>query len=173
MALQGPRRCLRWTSTRTGKTGYSPAVRGGWAAAKDRPKSFLPLTDEVIEGHLTGEAPIGIYPLLKDDLCWFLACDFDGDGWVLDAGAFIEAARTHGVPAYLERSRSGAGGHVWIFFGAPVPAIAARRVGAGLLREAMVERGEIDLESYDRFFPNQDFLPKGSFGNLIALPLDG
>jgi len=71
---------VRWTSTKTGKTGYSPAVRGGWAAAKNRPKSFLPLTDEVLESHLTGETPIGIYPLLRDDTCMFLACDFDGDG---------------------------------------------------------------------------------------------
>lgn len=164
---------VRWTSARTGKTGYSPAVRGGWAAAKNRPKSFLPLTDEVLESHLTGETPVGIYPLLKDDKCRFLACDFDGDGWALDAGTFLAAAERHDVAAYLERSRSGAGGHVWIFLTAPVPAVAARRLAAGLLREAMVERGEINLESYDRFFPNQDFLPKGSFGNLIALPLDG
>ncbi|MGH2698502.1 MAG: TOTE conflict system archaeo-eukaryotic primase domain-containing protein, partial [Actinomycetota bacterium] len=164
---------VRWTSSRTGKSGYSPAVRGGWAAAKNRPKSFLPLTDDVVEDHLTGGTPIGIYPLLKDDTCRFLACDFDGDGWALDAGAFLAAAGRHDVAARLERSRSGAGGHVWIFFSAPVPAVTARRLAAGLLREAMVERGEIDLESYDRFFPNQDFLPKGSFGNLIALPLDG
>lgn len=164
---------VRWTSTRTGKTGYSPAVRGGWAAAKNRPKSFLPLTDEVLESHLTGETPIGIYPLLRDDTCRFLACDFDGDGWALDAATFLAAAGRHDVAAYIERSRSGAGGHVWIFFTAPVSAVAARRLAAGLLREAMVERGEIDLESYDRLFPNQDFLPKGSFGNLIALPLDG
>lgn len=148
-------------------------MRGGWAAAKNRPKSFLPLTDEVLESHLTGETPVGIYPLLKDDKCRFLACDFDGDGWALDAGTFLAAAERHDVAAYLERSRSGAGGHVWIFLTAPVPAVAARRLAAGLLREAMVERGEINLESYDRFFPNQDFLPKGSFGNLIALPLDG
>jgi hypothetical protein len=164
---------VRWTSTKTGKTGYSPAVRGGWAAAKNRPKSFLPLTNEVLESHLTGEMPIGIYPLLRDDTCRFLACDFDGDGWALDAGSLLAAAKRHDVAAYLERSRSGAGGHVWIFMTAPVPAVAARRLATGLLREAMVERGEIDLDSYDRFFPNQDFLPKGSFGNLIALPLDG
>jgi hypothetical protein len=90
---------IRWTSTKTGNTGYSPAVRGGWAAAKSRPKSFLPLTDEVIEGHLTGDTSIGIYPLLKDDTCRFLACDFDGDGWPLDAGAYIAAAEGHGVSA--------------------------------------------------------------------------
>jgi superfamily II DNA or RNA helicase len=164
---------VRWTSSRTGKSGYSPAVRGGFAARQSKNKSYLPLTDDILEAHLAGDLAIGIYPLLKDDTCWFLATDFDGPAWELDALAYLEAGARHGVPVYLERSRSGAGGHAWIFFATPVSAVAARRLGAGLLREAMVDRGEIDLQSYDRFFPSQDFLPKGSFGNLIALPLQG
>jgi hypothetical protein len=102
-----------------------------------------------------------------------LVCDFDDAGWVLDSLAYLDAARTSGVPAALERSRSGDGGHVWIFFDGNVPAASARRIGVHLLREAMTMRAELDLISYDRLFPAQDFMPKGSFGNLIALPLHG
>src|SRR5712691_4848317 len=93
--------------------------------------------------------------------------------WQLDALALLEACAECGVPAALERSRSGAGGHVWVFFAAPVAASVARRLGALLLRAAMTRRGELDLASYYRLFPNQDFLPQKGFGNLIALPLQG
>jgi len=110
---------------------------------------------------------------MRGDRCVLLACDFDGPGWVLDALAYHDAASAAGVPTAIERSRSGEGAHVWTFFSGPVPAATARRVGIGLLREAMTLRAEIDLDSYDRLFPAQDFLPKGSFGNLIALPLQG
>ena len=130
-------------------------------------------TDETIEHHLRGRESIGVYPLLEDDTCWFLACDFDGRTWQLDALALLEACGEHGVSAALERSRSGNGGHVWIFFSAPVAAGSARRLGALLLRDAMTRRAEVDLASYDRLFPNQDFLPQKGFGNLIALPLQG
>ena len=94
-------------------------------------------------------------------------------GWTLDALAYLDAARAAGIPAVLERSRSGDGGHVWVFFSERVPASSARRIGAYLLREAMTARAEIDLVSYDRLFPAQDFLPRQGFGNLIALPLQG
>src|SRR5690606_37499403 len=114
---------------------------------------------------------IGIYPLLRGDTCALLACDFDDGSWALDALAFLDECHSAGVPAVLERSRSGDGGHVWVFFDQPVPAAAARSMGMGLLRRAMTKRAELDLASYDRFFPSQDFMPKGSFGNLIALPL--
>jgi hypothetical protein len=129
------------------------------------------LTDEVLYRHLAGDEVVGLYPLLPDDTCRLLACDFDGATWAPDALGFLEAADRWRVPAYLERSRSGQGGHVWIFFTRPVPAVQARRLGTGLLRETMVARGELELTSYDRLFPNQDFMPKGGFGNLIALPL--
>jgi len=163
---------LRWVNERTGRTGYAPATKdGSWAGKRGRGREHLPLTDEVIARHLTGEHTIGVYPLLRDDACWFLACDFDGPAWAQDALAFLSVCEGHGVPAALERSRSGTGGHVWIFFSSPVSAVAARRLGTYLLRETMVLRGEMDLASYDRFFPNQDFLPSGGFGNLIALPL--
>ena len=160
-----------WISERTGKKGYSPAVEDPWSSGKGTPKQYLPLTDEVIHLHLVGERVIGCYPLLKDNTCWFLACDFDKDGWVLDSLAYLESCKRFRVPAYLERSRSGKGGHVWIFFSDAVSAILARQLGMRLLRETMNVRADIDLASYDRFFPNQDYVPSGGFGNLIALPL--
>ncbi|HEY5113804.1 MAG TPA: helicase, partial [Coriobacteriia bacterium] len=162
-----------WENARSGKSGWSPAVVGGPANARRPDRAYLPLSDGIIEAHLTGRVHVGVYPLLRDDTCRLLACDFDGPTWPLDAGAFVDAAQAAGIPVALERSRSGEGAHVWMFFSAPVAASAARRVGAYLLREAMTVRAEIDLASYDRVFPAQDFMPKGSFGNLIALPLQG
>ena len=150
----------RWENPRTGATGWSPAVRGGWARTSKGPREYLPLTDEVIARHLTGEATVGLYPLLAGDACQLLACDFDGGTWALDALAYLDACAAGGVPAAMERSRSGNGAHVWIFFVGPMPASSARALGAGLLREAMTARAELDLASYDRFFPAQDFLPK-------------
>jgi hypothetical protein len=138
---------------------------------KDKPKKYFALTDDVIISHLKGERRIGVYPLLKDDTCWFLACDFDKQAWALDALAFLNTCKDYGVPAYLERSQSGNGGHVWTFFSTPVSATSARQLGIRLLKETMVARAEMDLASYDRFFPSQDFLPRAGFGNLIALPL--
>ena len=162
---------LHWESTRTGKSGYAPATAEGWN--RHGPKTYLPMSDEAIARHLRGRESIGVYPLLQDDTCWFLACDLDGATWQLDALALLEACDECGVPPALERSRSGTGGHVWVFFTAQVSASAARRLGALLLRTAMSRRGELDLVSYDRLFPNQDFLPAKGFGNLIALPLQG
>lgn len=164
---------LRWENHRTGKSGWSPAVRGGWANARRPDREYLPWNEEVVEQHLVGGVHVGVYPLLRGDACHFLACDFDSEGWAMDALAYLDAARAAGVPAALEQSRSGDGAHVWSFFTGPVPASAARRIGVHLLRDAMSVRAELDLASYDRLFPAQDFVPKGSFGNLIALPLQG
>lgn len=164
---------LRWENLSTGRSGWAPAVRGGWANARKRGRKYLPFTDEIAEHHLAGEIHAGVYPLLHGDVSWLLACDFDGPGWALDALAYLDAARAAGVPVALERSRSGDGAHVWTFFSTPVPATPARRIGIHLLREAMAARAELDLGSYDRLFPAQDFMPKGSFGSLIALPLHG
>lgn len=158
-----------WSDERSGNRGYSPATTG--RPGGRRAQAYLPLTDDVVYRHLAGEEVVGLYPLLPDDTCFLLACDFDGPTWAPDALGFLEAADRWQVPAYLERSRSGQGGHVWIFFTRPVPAVQARRLGTSLLREAMVARAEMELASYDRLFPNQDFMPKGGFGNLIALPL--
>ena len=136
-----------WINERTGKMGYSPACKGGWAGKRGRARDDLPLTDEVIGDQLTGNQTIGVYPLLRDDTCWFLACDFDGPTWAQDALGFLAVCERHGVPAALERSRSGNGGHIWIFFAAPVAAVAARRLGTHLLRETMIARAEMDLAS--------------------------
>ncbi len=161
----------RWENTRTGRAGYAPACGNEWkpqVCGKPRVKcgacpnqAFLPLTDEVIEGHLRGRHTIGVYPIRLDDTCGFLAADFDRETWRRDAQAFLEACRSKQVPAALERSRSGNGGHIWI----------VRRLGAHLLTEAMECHPDIGFGSYDRFFPSQDTLPTGGFGNLIALPL--
>jgi superfamily II DNA or RNA helicase len=164
---------LRWENARTGKSGWSPAVKGGWTRARAPDREYLPLTEDVISKHLSGELTVGLYPLLRGDTCRLLACDFDGATWVLDALAYLEACAAAGVPAALERSRSGNGAHVWALFSAEVSAVSARRLGACLLREAMSMRSELDLASYDRLFPAQEFMPKGSLGNLIALPLQG
>ncbi len=150
-----------------------PAVEGGFRRGQTN-RTYLPLTDEVVTAHLAGTIHAGLYPLMNGDTCWLLACDFDGPLALLDALAYTKAARSFDVPTALEVSRSGSGAHVWMFFADAVAATMARRVGAGLLREAMAIRGELDLASYDRLFPAQDFLPtSGSIGNLIALPLQG
>jgi len=114
---------------------------------------------------------MGVYPLLEDDTCWFLAADFDEASWVDDVAALVETSRAVGLPSAVERSRSGNGAHVWFFFAAPVPAATARRMGCYLITETMSRRHQLAMASYDRFFPNQDTLPRGGFGNLIALPL--
>ena len=162
----------RWENTSKGSSGWSPAHRGGWDTPRDQ-RQHLPLTDEVVRGHLEGRDTIGLYPLLVGDTCRLLVCDFDKSSWQLDAQAYVEAADAAGVPAAVEISRSGNGAHVWTFFSAPVSASKARAMGAGLLRDAMARRGELDLDSHDRFFPSQDYLPDHGFGNLIALPLQG
>jgi superfamily II DNA or RNA helicase len=131
----------------------------------------LPLTDDVVRQHLEGKQTIGVYPLLLDETCWFLAVDFDKKIWQEDANAFWETCRELGVPAVLERSRSGNGGHVWIFFERHLPAATARKLGSLILTRAMDRRHQLGMDSYDRFFPSQDTMPKGGFGNLIALPL--
>jgi superfamily II DNA or RNA helicase len=134
----------------------------------------------VVKNHLTGVDPydhygrdftIGVYPMLLDETCYFLAADFDKISWQADARAFLETCKLLNIPAVLERSRSGNGGHTWIFFCEPVPSTMARKMGTYLLTQTMELRPEIGLDSYDRFFPNQDTLPKGGLGNLMTLPL--
>lgn len=165
---------VRWENTRTGTAGWMPAVAGGWRKGTDRRGAvYLPLTAEVVAAHLVGDVFVGLYPLLTDNTCQFLVADFDGLAAMLDALAYSKAARASGIPAALEISQSGRGAHVWIFFTGPVPATIARSVGTALIHEAMVLRGSMDLRSYDRLFPNQDVLPEGGFGNLIAAPLQG
>ncbi len=177
----------RFESRKTGKSGYAPACGNEWirgVCEKPRIKCsdcshqrFLPITDEVIRYHLSGRDDAsqpfvaGVYPMLRDEACFFLAADFDKTGWREDVTAFAETCRQLELPAAIERSRSGQGGHVWLFFEEAIPAALARRVGSFILTETMERRPEVGLDSYDRFFPNQDTLPHGGFGNLVALPL--
>jgi superfamily II DNA or RNA helicase len=165
---------IRWENPRYGKSGWVPAVRGGWRkGSKATEHRHLPLTHEVLAAHLTGDIHIGLYPMLPgDQTCW-LAADFDGPAAMLDALAYLKAARGVGVPAALEVSRSGVGAHVWVFFTEPVPAVTARRLGSALVREAIAIRGRMDLRCYDRLFPSQDVLPGRGPGNQIAAPLHG
>ncbi len=138
-----------------------------------RHQAYLPVTDKVIREHLQGKQTIGVYPLLPDDTCWFLAVDFDKASWQEDVASFRDTCSTIGLPAAVERSRSGNGAHAWFFFSEPIPASTARAVGCFLITETMSRRHQISMESYDRLFPSQDTMPKGGFGNLIALPLQG
>jgi len=172
----------RWDNQKTGKSGYSPACSNEWVKGVCKKpqikcsecphQAFIPVTEEVIRKHLSKrDCTIGVYPMLKDETCWFLAVDFDKEHWKRDAAAYLETCRFKNVLASFERSRSGNGGHVWIFFSEPIIASDARKMGAALLTETMERYPEIGFESYDRFFPNQDTMPTGGFGNLIALPL--
>ncbi|MBP1628350.1 MAG: putative helicase [Holophagaceae bacterium] len=170
-----------WVNLRGDRKGYSPVCANERSRAlcdKFKVKCaacanrrFVPLDDRVLLDHLQGRHVIGIYPLLQDETCWFLAADFDGEGWKDDALAVMDTCRQHAIPAALERSRSGEGAHLWIFFSAPVPAATARKLGCFLLTETMNCRPQLSMKSYDRLFPNQDTMPQGGFGNLIALPL--
>jgi superfamily II DNA or RNA helicase len=178
---------VRWENRKAGRSGYSPACSNEWAkgiCSKPKVKcgecphqAFIALSEDVIEKHLrggygrSGDFVAGVYPLLQDETCWFLATDFDKDSWADDARALLDTCHANGIAAALERSRSGNGGHVWIFFSEPVPARTARQMGSALVTETMEKRPEIGFTSYDRFFPNQDTMPLGGFGNLIALPL--
>jgi superfamily II DNA or RNA helicase/very-short-patch-repair endonuclease len=177
----------RFENQRTGRAGYAPACGNEWVRGicekprikcSDCPhRAFLAVTDEVIRWHLSGKDAqgkdfvAGVYPMLADETCFFLAMDFDKESWRDDVLQVMATCRRLELPAALERSRSGNGGHVWIFFSQAIPAGMARKLGSFILTETMEHRPEIGLASYDRLFPNQDTLPRGGFGNLIALPL--
>ncbi len=178
----------RWGNAKSGKSGYSPVCSNEWVrgtCGKPQVKcgecpnqAFRPVTDEVIRAHLQGRVgsgqtafTAGVYPMLPDETCWFLAADFDKQSWMIDVAAFRDAARAEGVPVAIERSRSGNGAHAWIFFAEPLHAAEARRIGALLITAAMDRSPDMGFDSYDRFFPSQDTMPAGGFGNLIALPL--
>ncbi len=169
-----------WENLAKGKRGYSPACANEWKAGlcdKKRVKcgtcpnrAFIPVSDPVILDHFKGRHIIGVYPMLEDETCWFLAADFDKASWKDDIAAFLETCRSAGVRPAVERSRSGNGAHVWLFFSIPVAANVARRMGCYLITETMERRHQLSMESYDRLFPSQDTMPRGGFGNLIALP---
>ena len=184
----------RWESSRSGKVGYQPACQNEWVKGICRKpqikcgecaaRELIPLTESVIRNHLKGFDPddtrasvsrrefvVGLYPLLPDNTCYFLAVDFDKDTWMEDVSWFIETCKEYDISAAMERSRSGRGAHAWIFFSESITAVLARRLGSFLLTETLDKRPEVGFDSYDRLFPSQDFVPEGGFGNLIALPL--
>ncbi|MDP2922610.1 MAG: hypothetical protein Q8O30_02670 [Candidatus Omnitrophota bacterium] len=171
----------RWISRKTGKSGYSPVCKNEWVpkicqrattrCSECPNREFLSFDESAISKHLNGSLVAGIYPLLDGDVCYFLAVDFDKEGWQDNITAFKQTCSENNVPVAIERSRSGNGAHTWVFFEDKLPAFTARRLGSFLLTETMSKRYQLDMKSYDRLFPNQDTLPKGGFGNLIALPL--
>jgi hypothetical protein len=180
---------IRWENRTTGRSGYAPACANEWRRGIcEKPKvkcsacpnqAFLPVDDVSIERHLRGTDAngtpfvMGVYPMLADYACSFLAADFDEGDWRRDAFAFRDACEHHGIPVAIERSRSGNGAHAWIFFNEPIPAALARRLGAFVITDTMERVPDIGFGSYDRFFPSQDSMPAGGFGNLIALRLQG
>ena len=182
----------RWFSKTTGKSGYQPVCINEWKQGLcDKKKyrcamcpnrSFAPLTTQDMYRHLEGKDEyccdvVGLYAIMQDNNCAFLCADFDDKnckyGYKEDVLAYVGVCREWLIPYAIERSRSGNGAHVWIFFEAPLPASKARRLGNAILTEAMTRNGQMSFNSYDRFFPNQDYLPEGGFGNLVALPLQG
>lgn len=166
--------------SKTGKSGYSPVCvnrfRSGICDLRNTrcqkcPHRVLePYTEKAIYQHLTGRQTIGIYPLLPGDLCHFLVVDFDKLSFQRDVQAFMKTCQFHHYPAYIERSRSGFGAHVWFFFEDKVPASAARRMANFLINKTADTYPDL-LDSFDRLIPNQDQMPMGGFGNLVALPL--
>lgn len=182
----------RWFSQTTMKGGYQPVCINEWRRGIcDKKKlkciecpnrSFAPLTPQDIYRHLEGRHEnccdvIGLYAILTDNTCFFLCADFDDKsckhGYKEDVLAFVGVCKDWQIPYAVERSRSGNGAHVWIFFVEPIPAFKARRLGNAILTESMTRNGRMSFNSYDRFFPNQDRIPDGGLGNLVALPLQG
>lgn len=170
----------RWES-KDGRSGYTPACDLEWQkpicqkplikCSECQHRKLSTLTEQVLFKHLSGEKTVGIYPLLQDETCFFLAFDFDKQNWQQDVLAFVSVCKNEKIPVHIERSRSGNGAHVWIFFSEKISAELARKLGMELLTKTHEQRHQIGIDSFDRMFPNQDTLPRGGFGNLIALPL--
>ena len=165
---------LRWEN-KQGRSGYSIACANEWQKGIcDKPRvkcsdcqnrSFLAMDEKGIYEHLSGKQTVGLYPLLPDNNCLLLAVDFDKSDWKIAANAFRKGCVDIGIPCAVERSRSGNGAHVWIFFDGPISAQAARQLGFMILDQAMDSHAKWSFESYDRLFPNQDTMPEGGFGN--------
>lgn len=178
----------RWYSVQKEKGGYTPVCANEWRygvcikpkgkCSKCENRVFVPLDDSVIYKHLSGkdvngQDVVGVYPILPDDTCCFLAVDFDDDGWQENVSAVRKVCSDWAIPCGVERSRSGEGAHLWVFFEEAISCTTARKLGSTLLTASMEREGKLKLDAYDRMFPCQDTLPNGGFGNLIALPLQG
>ena len=171
----------RWENENKGTSGYAPVCLNQWqpgicgkpniSCSKCKNKSYSAIDENAIENHLRGKAVVGIYPMLPDETCCFLAMDFDEADWQKDISAVRDVCNEYMIPIAVERSRSGKGCHAWFFFERQLPATLTRKFGTALLTNAMSRRHEIEFKSYDRLFPSQDTMPKGGLGNLIALPL--
>lgn len=170
---------IRWE--KSGKSGYMPTYHydlyhyrthkmNGGTFANYPHKTYLPLTDNEIHKHLNGVQQIGVYPLQQDNTSWFLVADFDKQNWKDEAVKFLNSCKDKNIPAYLERSRSGNGGHVWIFFDNRYPAIRSRKIFISILEQSGAFSMFDKSSSFDRLFPNQDFLSGKGLGNLVALP---
>ena len=170
-----------YENNHTGKKGYSPVCSNEWKRGiclKPKVKcstcphqAFVPFTSDPVKAHLTGSIVIGSYAINEQDSCKFLAADFDKSTWKQDITAYTKAAAGMNIQVAVEISKSGNGAHAWIFFHDLLPARKARQLGDLILSKSMEAEMTLTLDSYDRFFPNQDLLPSGGFGNLIVLPL--
>ena len=170
----------KWENKKKAASGYSPVCLNQWKkglcgkpkvpCSKCENSLYAVLNEKVIDNHLRGNLIVSIYPMLSDETCYFLAMDFDDDGWQKDISIIRETCNEFGIPVAVERSQSGNGAHTWFFFESPIPASLARKFGSALLTFSMSRRHKLKFKSYDRLFPSQDTLPKGGFGNLIALP---
>ena len=179
---------VRWENQKAGTHGYAPKCKNEWdrnicgkamrikgACKKCVYKENQEITNATIQQHFTGTGVnalvMGVYPLLEDESCRFLAIDFDKGNWQEEILVAKRVYEEYGIKSYIERSRSGNGGHLWVFFTESIEAHIARKLGIKVLETAMNRNGISKFDSFDRLFPNQDHMPKGGYGNLIALPL--
>jgi len=175
---------IHWEKADKSISGYTPACLNEWKPdlcyklqrqkCKDCPNSkYAELNEYYISLHLQGQKILGIYPLLESNESYFVAADFDDKNWDKDILKFYNKCQEYNLPVYIERSKSGNGGHAWLFFEDKYPAFKSRNIAINILRDAKIIDQFSKEDSFDRLFPNQDEHSGKGFGNLIALPLQG